>query len=125
MERKNVLEVPRSSAVRAGHGVGNTPLEQLMQTDILMLTVLDFKDGSRTGWHAHPDADQFLYWISGDGAVGIDDEVTSTRPGDLVKIPAGAKHWHGARRGKDAQHLSILSGKESSVWFDEDPDPVD
>jgi quercetin dioxygenase-like cupin family protein len=125
MDQVNVLKALRSGAVREGHGPGHTALEQLMKTDGLMLTVLDFEDGSRTGWHSHPEADQFLYWISGDGAVGTDTELVRTEPGDLVKIPAGVRHWHGARRGRAAQHLSILSGRESSQWFGEDPEPVD
>ena len=125
MDRVNVIRAPRTGAVRDGHGAGHTPLEHLMKTDDLHLTVLDFVDGSRTGWHSHPEADQFLYWISGEGAVGFDGDVVRTEPGDLVSIPRGVRHWHGARRGTSAQHLSILSGKEAADWYDENPEPVD
>lgn len=36
-----------------------------------------------------------------------DQNPRALRPGDVVNIPAGVKHWHGAARDSWLQHLAI------------------
>ena len=55
-----------------------------------------FEPGARTAWHSHPRG-QILIVTAGTGRVqrwGHPIEVI--RQGDVVRIPAGARHWHGA-----------------------------
>jgi quercetin dioxygenase-like cupin family protein len=55
-----------------------------------------FEPGARTAWHTHP-LGQTLIVTAGCGRVqrwGGPIEVI--RPGDVVWIPPGEKHWHGA-----------------------------
>jgi oxalate decarboxylase/phosphoglucose isomerase-like protein (cupin superfamily) len=43
--------------------------------------------------HNHPDADEILYILAGEGDQMVDDEETrAVRPGDTVFIPQGAFH---------------------------------
>jgi 4-carboxymuconolactone decarboxylase len=55
-----------------------------------------FAPGARTAWHSHP-VGQILIVTAGVGRVqqwgGPIEEI---RQGDVVWIPAGVKHWHGA-----------------------------
>ena len=54
-----------------------------------------FEPGARTAWHTHP-LGQTLYVISGVGRVQTKGgPVREIRPGDVVWIPPGEKHWHG------------------------------
>jgi 4-carboxymuconolactone decarboxylase len=79
-----------------------------------------FEPGARTAWHSHP-LGQSLIVTSGVGRVQRwGDPVDEIRPGDLVWIPAGQKHWHGASPTTAMTHIAIvetLDGK-SSDWME-------
>ena len=79
-----------------------------------------FEPGARTAWHSHP-LGQTLIVTSGVGRVQRwGDPVEEIRPGDLVWIPAGQKHWHGASPTTAMTHVAIvetLDGK-SSDWME-------
>ncbi len=66
-----------------------------------------FDAGARSAWHTHP-AGQTLIVTSGRGLTqqwgGPSVEI---RPGDVVRCPAGVKHWHGAASDSSMTHLAI------------------
>jgi quercetin dioxygenase-like cupin family protein len=73
-----------------------------------------FEPGARTAWHTHP-LGQTLIVLSGLGRVQREGgPVEEIRPGDVVWIPPGEKHWHGASPGTAMTHIAIqeaLDGK--------------
>jgi quercetin dioxygenase-like cupin family protein len=73
-----------------------------------------FEPGARTVWHSHP-VGQTLVVTAGVGRVQrFGGPVETIRPGDVVWIPAGVKHWHGAGPTTGLTHLAItetLNGK--------------
>lgn len=73
-----------------------------------------FSPGARSNWHTHPIV-QVLVVSAGVGRVQQwGDPVQEIRPGDVVRIPAGVKHWHGAAPDSSMTHLAIteqLDGK--------------
>jgi quercetin dioxygenase-like cupin family protein len=73
-----------------------------------------FEPGARTAWHTHP-LGQTLIVTSGFGLTQTwGGPIEEIRPGDVVAIPAGEKHWHGAAPGTAMTHLAIqeyLDGK--------------
>lgn len=80
-----------------------------------------FEPGARTAWHTHP-LGQTLIVTAGCGWVqrwGGAKEVI--RPGDVVWIPPGEKHWHGASATTAMTHIAIveaLDGK-SADWLEQ------
>jgi quercetin dioxygenase-like cupin family protein len=73
-----------------------------------------FEPGARSAWHTHP-LGQMLIVTDGTGWVqqwgGPIEEI---RKGDVVRIPAGVKHWHGATPSTEMTHIAIqeqLNGK--------------
>lgn len=66
-----------------------------------------FEPGARSAWHTHP-AGQLLIVSSGKGWVqewsGPRREIKS---GDVIWIPPGVKHWHGASATNGMTHYSI------------------
>lgn len=55
-----------------------------------------FEPGARTAWHTHP-LGQTVIVMAGCGWVQQwDGQVEEIRQGDVVWIPPGEKHWHGA-----------------------------
>ena len=82
--------------------------------------IVTFEPGARTAWHAHP-LGQTLIVTDGLGRVqqwgGAQQDI---RPGDVVWIPPGAKHWHGATPSNGMSHIAItetLDGK-STDWME-------
>lgn len=70
-------------------------------------SAVTFEPGARTAWHTHP-AGQTLIVTSGSGRVQRDGEPTQEiRPGDVVWIPAGVRHWHGASQQTAMTHIAI------------------
>jgi quercetin dioxygenase-like cupin family protein len=66
-----------------------------------------FEPGARTAWHTHP-LGQTLIVTAGRGLVqrwsGPAEEI---KPGDVVWIPPGEKHWHGATATTSMTHIAI------------------
>lgn len=75
---------------------------------------VSFAAGARTAWHTHP-LGQTLIVTEGVGRVQHwGGEVQEIRPGDIVWIPPGVKHWHGASPTSGMTHIAIseaLDGK--------------
>lgn len=84
-----------------------------------------FEPGCRNNWHIHHARNgggQILICVAGRGyyqewgkkAIGM-------LPGDVVNIPVGVKHWHGAAPDSWFSHLAVeVPGEEASnEWLEE------
>lgn len=80
-----------------------------------------FSPGARTAWHTHP-LGQTLVVTAGVGRVQRwDGPIEEIRVGDVVRIPPGVKHWHGAAPTSAMTHLAVqemLNGK-SVDWAEQ------
>jgi quercetin dioxygenase-like cupin family protein len=80
-----------------------------------------FEPGARTAWHTHP-LGQILIVTAGTGWVqqwgGPIEEI---REGDVVRIPPGQKHWHGATPATSMTHLAIQENLDGKVvvWMEQ------
>lgn len=83
--------------------------------------LVSFAPGARTAWHTHP-LGQTLYVVSGVGRVQMEGSpVREIHTDDLVWIPAGVKHWHGAAPDTPMRHLAVaeqLDG-QSVNWLEQ------
>lgn len=71
-----------------------------------------FEPGARTAWHTHP-LGQTLYVVSGLGRVqSWGGPVREIRAGDVVWIPPGEKHWHGASPSAAMVHIAIHEAQD-------------
>jgi 4-carboxymuconolactone decarboxylase len=67
-----------------------------------------FEAGARTAWHTHP-LGQLLIVTAGTGRVQRwGDPIDEIRQGDVVWIPPGQKHWHGAAPNSSMTHIAIV-----------------
>jgi quercetin dioxygenase-like cupin family protein len=86
----------------------------------LNATRVTFEPGARTAWHTHP-VGQTLYVLSGSGRVQTEGQpVREIRPGDVVWIPPGEKHWHGAAPTTMMTHLAMQESENGSfaTWLE-------
>jgi 4-carboxymuconolactone decarboxylase len=73
-----------------------------------------FEPGARTTWHSHPRG-QVLIVTAGTGRVQRwGDPIDEIRQGDVVRIPAGEKHWHGAAPQASMTHIAITEHRDGT-----------
>jgi quercetin dioxygenase-like cupin family protein len=70
------------------------------------IKVVNFGLGVRLKFHAH-DSEQILIVTDGKGIVATEQEERVVVPGDIILIPAGEKHWHGAMSDSEFSHIFI------------------
>lgn len=79
-----------------------------------------FEPGARTAWHSHPLGQTLIVTAGCGRAQRWGGPIEEIRPGDVVWIPAGEKHWHGAAPSTAVTHIAIqehLDGKVSD-WME-------
>ncbi|WP_370400657.1 (R)-mandelonitrile lyase [Sulfitobacter sp. JB4-11] len=79
-----------------------------------------FEPGARTNWHTHP-LGQTLIITAGVGRAQTDGKAIQTlRPGDVVWIPPGEKHWHGAAPDCAMTHIALQEAQDGSAadWLE-------
>lgn len=123
-----MLDIKRSGSQPSGQGpaewftglVRVDPLYNAPEPARTSAASVTFEPGARTAWHSHP-LGQTLIVTAGCGRVQRwGDPVEEIRPGDVVWIPPGEKHWHGAAPATAMTHVSILEkldGK-SADWME-------
>ena len=65
---------------------------------------VSFGKGVRNKFHAH-DAEQILIVTAGRGIIATEEAQKEITEGDVVLIPAGEKHWHGAAEDSEFSHI--------------------
>ena len=106
--------------------VGQSYLKMLC-TEGVGIGNVTFEPGCRNNWHIHhakKGGGQILLCTAGKGWYQEwGKPAQQLHPGDVVKIPAGVKHWHGAAKDSWFAHLSVeVPGEETSnEWLE----PVD
>ncbi|MGI8923738.1 MAG: (R)-mandelonitrile lyase [Fimbriimonadales bacterium] len=96
------------------------PLFNPEATSDVMCAHVTFEPGARTAWHTHPRG-QTLIVTSGAGRVQTwGNKFEEIRPGDVVRIPAGAKHWHGGGLTTGMSHFAIMEqlGDKVVDWME-------
>lgn len=82
--------------------------------ELLRVTAVTFEDGAVNRPHRHT-TDQVLIAASGVGFVADAENRYPMQPGDIVFIPAGTRHWHGADDGETFTHLAILTPGHTEI----------
>ncbi|TKC88318.1 cupin domain-containing protein [Trinickia terrae] len=73
-----------------------------------------FEPGARTAWHTHPLGQTLIVtaglgWVQREGG-----PIEEIRPGDIVWISPGEKHWHGATSNTSMTHIAIAESLNGS-----------
>jgi quercetin dioxygenase-like cupin family protein len=76
--------------------------------ELLRVNSVTFLNGARNKLHHHA-ADQVLIVTHGRGIIATEAEQFEITAGDVILIPAGERHWHGAVPGGEMTHFSILT----------------
>ncbi|MFC1916662.1 cupin domain-containing protein [Chloroflexota bacterium] len=79
---------------------------------------VNFGRGVRNKFHSHT-LEQILIVTEGKGIVATDKEEITVVPGDVIFIPAGEKHWHGAAKDATFSHLYVMSPDSETTQIEE------
>ena len=110
----------------AQYFIGQSYLAPVSIAQVPMFNVT-FEPGCRNNWHIHhadKGGGQMLICVGGRGWYQEwGKPARELHPGDVVNIPAGVKHWHGAAADSWFSHLAIeVEGENTSnEWLE----PVD
>ena len=79
-----------------------------------------FAPGCRNNWHIHHGAVQVLICVAGHGWYQEwNKEAVELKPGVIIEVPEGVKHWHGAAKDSWMQHLYLHKDEQegaSNEW---------
>ena len=80
-----------------------------------------FEPGCRNNWHIHHKGGQILLCTAGTGWFQEEGKPAQVlKPGDVVNIAPGVKHWHGASKDSWFSHIAIAVPAEgaSNEWLE-------
>lgn len=111
--------------------IGNSYLNSLVSKDDNIdvgVSNVNFEPGCRNNWHIHHNGFQILLVTAGEGWYQEEGKPAQLlKPGDVVAIHEGVKHWHGATKDSWFSHIAITKGE--SEWCepvsDEEYDQLD
>lgn len=111
MHEKNMLfPIGKPNDGFAQYFIGQSYLAPVSSEQVGIFNVT-FEPGCRNNWHTHHAASgggQILICVGGRGYYQEwGKEAQQMNPGDVVNIPAGVKHWHGAAKDSWFSHLAI------------------
>jgi quercetin dioxygenase-like cupin family protein len=113
--RETIMEIKRSGTQPSAKGpaewfTGTVRIDPLMnppEPARVGMALVTFEPGARTAWHTHP-LGQTLIVTAGCGSIQREGgPIEAIRPGDVVWIPPGEKHWHGATATTAVSHIAI------------------
>ena len=112
-EEKNIFGKGNENTAYAKFFVGKSYLNPLTQAGDgkLFFANVTFEPRCRNNWHIHhasKGGGQILICVAGEGWYQEwGKEARSLKAGDVVEIPAGVKHWHGAKKEGWFSHIAV------------------
>lgn len=108
----------RPTEARGSTFTGQVWADPVLPTrDGVTINTVCFTPGARTFWHHHEHG-QILVVIAGRGRIcTAGEEPQELTVGDVVWVPPGERHWHGATPTDLMTHIAISLG--TTHWAEE------
>jgi quercetin dioxygenase-like cupin family protein len=110
----------KGPAERFTGSVRIVPLFQASVSSRMSGNNVTFEPGARTAWHTHPLGQTLIVTYGSGWIQQWGGQIEEIKKRDVVRIPPGLKHWHGATATTGMTHISIveqLDGK-SADWLE-------
>lgn len=123
-DRQNVFGLGQESSAYAQYFIGKSYLHPLTGQDSIFMANVTFEPGCRNNWHIHhakSGGGQILICTAGEGWYQeAGKPAVSLTPGTVITIPAGVKHWHGAKKDSWFSHIAVeVPGEETAnEWLE-------
>lgn len=122
-ENNMVFPIGEPNDAFAKYFIGQSYLAPLSTSQVGIFNVT-FEPGCRNNWHIHhadQGGGQILVCVAGRGYYQEEGKAAQElHPGDVINIPVGVKHWHGAAPDSWFSHLAVeVPGKNASnEWLE-------
>jgi len=122
------MEIKRCGSQHSGKGAEEY-LTGTVRIDPLSLTPaparvscasVTFEPGARTAWHTHPLGQTLIVTVGCGRTQRWGGPIEEIRSGDVVWIPPGEKHWHGATPTTAMTHIAIQEQRDGKAvdWME-------
>lgn len=118
--RAGSLPSVRAAAENFTGSVRNDRLFSPTEPSRVSGATVTFEPGARSAWHTHPVGQLLVVtagvgWVQREGA-----SIEEMRPGDVVWIAPGVKHWHGAAATTAVTHTAITEALDGQLttWME-------
>jgi quercetin dioxygenase-like cupin family protein len=122
------MEIKRSGSQSSGKAsadwfTGTVRIDPLFQPNAPARAAgaaVTFEPGARTAWHTHPLGQTLIVTAGAGLAARWGGPIEEIRPGDVVSIAPGEKHWHGASLTTAMTHIAIHEAFEGRTvdWLE-------
>ena len=124
-QREMIFPIGEPNTAYAKYFTGNSYLARISDEQVPIANVT-FEPGCRNNWHIHHGARQILICVSGKGWYQEwGKPAIALNTGDVIDIPEGVKHWHGAQKDSWFQHIAThvvvensKPGSEPNEWLE-------
>ncbi len=100
-------------------GVGSIETQPILtDSQNYLIRIVHFGKGARNKFHKHT-CDQVLIVTAGNGVVATDKGEVTVTVGEIIHVPAGEKHWHGATKDSEFSHIYILSPDNKTTQLED------
>ena len=126
-DKNNIFGKGQSNDAFSQYFKGNSYLNPLVdfEDNLIFVANVTFEPACRNNWHIHhaeSGGGQILLCIAGEGWYQEEGKSpVSLKPGMIVEIQPGVKHWHGAKKDSWFSHIAVeVEGVETSTeWLEE------
>jgi quercetin dioxygenase-like cupin family protein len=96
------------------------PLFQAIEPSRVAGASVTFEPGARTAWHTHPVGQRLIVTAGAGWVQQWGGPVEEIKPGDVVWIPPGQRHWHGATPTTPMTHIALQEHLDGKVveWLE-------
>ena len=114
---------PKGALGPATNFTGNAYNFGLVANDSIYNTLVGnvyFEKNARSNWHIHPSG-QILVVLDGEGYHQLEGQPRQTmKKGEVIKVPANTRHWHGATENNSLTQMYILPKTENGIvtWLE-------
>ena len=122
-QKEMIFPIGEPNTAYARYFIGNSYLAPI-STEQIPFNNVTFEPGCRNNWHIHhakSGGGQILLCTAGSGWYQEwGKPAQSLQPGDVVVIPAGVKHWHGAKKDSWFSHIAVeVPGEQTkNEWLE-------
>ena len=119
-EKANMFGTGAANTAYAQYFVGDSFLNALNDPSVGVFAAnVTFEPGCRNNWHIHhatKGGGQMLLCTAGEGWYQEEGKpAVSLSEGSVIVIPAGVKHWHGAKKDSWFSHIALeIPGENTS-----------
>jgi len=129
-KQENMESAPSEEAIfpmgelgPATNFTGNAYNFGLVENDSIYNTLVGnvyFEKSARSNWHFHPSG-QILIVLDGEGYHQLEGRARQLmKKGEVIKVPANTRHWHGATEENSLTQMYILPKTENGfvTWLE-------